>query len=116
MAVVVGKTTARVIVAREKGDSERVDSSSALFARLVDAVEAIEKRRTFRKAFTTFKRSDSSHLLDSLEEEAPEAHPRIECPVVERAAAGAARIRSEEVGTRSCVSSPKRNTRRRLER
>jgi len=34
-------------------------------------------------------------------EEAPEAHPRIECPV-ERAA-GAARIRSEEVGTRSCV-------------
>ena len=54
-------------------------------------------------------------LLDSLEEEAPEAHPRIECPVVERAAAGAARIRSEEVGTRSCVSSPKRNTRR-LER
>ena len=55
-----GKTAARVIVAREKGDSERVDSSSALFARLVDAVEAIEKRRTFRKAFTTFKRFDSS--------------------------------------------------------
>ena len=44
-------------------------------------------------------------MIPHLLEEAPEAHLRIECPV-ERAA-GAARIRSEEVGTRSCVSSPR---------
>ena len=111
-----GKTTARVKDARRKEESERVESSSALFAR-VDAVEAIEKRQRFGKLSLLSPHSNDSipHLLDSLEEEAPEAHPRIECPVVERAAAGAARIRSEEVGTRSCVSSPKRNTRR-LER
>ena len=60
-----GKTTARVIVAREKGESERVESSSA-FAR-VDAVEAIEKRRrrrgkvvAFTGSFLAFKRFDSS--------------------------------------------------------
>ena len=98
-----GKTTARVKDARQKEESERVDSSSALFARLVDAVEAIEKRQRFGKLSLLSPHSNDSipHLL----EEAPEAHLRIECPV-ERAA-GAARIRSEEVGTRSCVSSPR---------
>ncbi len=102
-----GKTNARVKDARQKEESERVESSSALFAR-VDAVEAIEKRQRFGKLSLLSPHSNDSipHLLDSLEE-APEAHPRIECPVVERAAAGAARIRSEEVGTRSCVSSPR---------
>ena len=94
------------------------------------ASEWIRRQRCLRVLWTRSRRSRKDgrfgklsphsndsipHLLDSLEEEAPEAHPRIECPVVERAAAGAARIRSEEVGTRSCVSSPKRNTRR-LER
>lgn len=97
-----GKTTARVKDARQKEESERVESSSALFAR-VDAVEAIEKRQRFGKLSLLSPHSNDSipHLL----EEAPEAHLRIECPV-ERAA-GAARIRSEEVGTRSCVSFPR---------
>ena len=100
-----GKTIARVEDARQKEESERVESSSALFAR-VDAVEASGKRQRFGKLSLLSPRSNDSipHLLDSLEE-APEAHLRIECPV-ERAA-GAARIRSEEVGTRSCVSSPR---------
>ena len=91
---------------REKGDSEQ---SGFVFVSVVCAScgrgRGDREKTDVSESFSPHSNDSIPHLLDSLEEET-EAHPRIECPVVERAAAGAAAVSARRRWV-PAVSSPK---------